>query len=161
MKQDKAVNTISLPPQADVGQAIANLQNLLAKPQLAAINLDYKKLRGTTKHWHRLNGGPVNIRDLAYHVGKAAQYEILYRSWSRVSHAHDLAAFVAWTPVGQSAIKRIRDPSDLNEMANFAASFMLAATRTLIKKFRPDEDITTWYKRDIRPVYSQLRGSPE
>ena len=150
------MNTIALPPQAEVSQAIGNLQDLLAKPQLAAIDQDFMQLRGRRK-WYRLYGGPNNIRELAHHVGRAAQYDFLYRYWSRVSHAHDFAPFIARTPDGKGTIRGIRDPNDLRSVANFAATFMLGATRILIGKFRPGEDIRTWYLRDVRPGYVQLR----
>jgi len=155
LNQDKIVKTIAVPPQASVSQAIANLQDLLAKPQLAAIDEDFTQLRGQRK-WYRLYGGPNNIRELARRVGRGAQYDFLYRYWCRVSHAHDFAPFIARTPDGQGAIRGIRDPSDLKNVASFAASFMLGATRALIGKFRPGEDIRTWYVRDVRPGYIQL-----
>ena len=158
LSQDKTLNTIALPPQADVSQALANLQGLLAKPQLAAMDQDFMQLRGQRK-WYRLYGGPNNTRGLAHHVGRAAEYDFLYREWSRVSHAHDFAPFIARTLDGKGAIRGIRDPSDLKNTAIFAATFMLGATRTLIGKFRPGEDIRTWYLRDIRPRYTQLLSS--
>lgn len=155
LNQDKTVSKIPLPPQPNVSQAIANLQKLLAKPRLAAIDKDLMQLRGQAK-WYRLYGGPNNIKDLAHLVGRGAQYDYLYRYWSRVSHAHDFAPFMARTSDGQAAIRGIRDPSDLKNVANFAASFMLGGTRLLIGKFRPGEDTRTWYVRDVRPGYMQL-----
>lgn len=157
LNQDKIGKAITVPLQASISQAIANLQDLLAKPQLAAIDEDFTQLRGQRKRkWYRLYGGPDNIRELARCVGRVAQYDSLYRKWSRVSHAHDFAPFIARTPDGQGAIRGIRDSSDLKNVANFAASFMLGATRALIAKFRPAEDIRTWYVRDVRPGYVKL-----
>jgi hypothetical protein len=159
LNQDNTVKTIAIPLQPSVKQAIGNLQDLLAKPQLAAIHLELTQLKGQRK-WYRLYAGPDNIRELAHHVGRGAQYDFLYRYWSRVSHAHDFAPFIASTPDGRPAIRGIRDPSDLKNVANFAASFMLGATRVLIGKFRPGEDIRTWYVRDVRPGYIQLSSRP-
>jgi hypothetical protein len=155
LNQDKTLKRIPALPHDTVSQAIGNLQNLLAKPQLAAIDQDFGRLSGQSK-WYRLHGGPNNIRELAQRVGRAAQYDFLYRYWSRVSHAHDFAPFIARTPGGQGAIRGIRDPSDLNNVASLAASFLLGATRILIGKFRPGEDIRTWYKREVRSGYLQL-----
>ena len=155
LSQDKTVRTIPEVPQARVSQAIANLRSLLAKAQLTAIDKDFTDLKGQ-RAWYRLYGGPNDIRRLAHRVGRAAQYDFLYRYWSRVTHAHDFAPFIATTTEGQGAIRGIRDPSDLKTVANFAASFMLGATRLLIGKFRPGENTSTWYVRDVRPRYTQL-----
>jgi len=155
MKLDDTAKTLQLPPQADVSNAIKNLQSLLAKPQFHKLNQDFVSLKGK-KEWYRLYGGPDNVRELARHVGKIVQYDFLYRYWSRVSHGHDFTPFIVKTPDGDSGIRGIRDASELKSVANFAATFMLNATRILIKKFRPDEDIRTWYERDVQPKYSQL-----
>jgi hypothetical protein len=156
---DDTVRTLQLPSQADINNAIQNLQNLLAKPQLQVLNQDFLNLRGAKK-WHRLYGGPDNIRELARHVGRIVQYDFLYRYWSRVSHGHDFAPFIVKTPDGDSGIRGIRDSSELKSVANFAATFMLGATRIIIGKFRPDEDIRTWYEREVQPKYTQLYKRP-
>ena len=155
LSQDKTIQTIPVLAQPGVSQAMANLQCLLAKPQFAAIEKEFAQLKGQ-KVWHRLYGGPGNIRELAHHVRRGAQYDFLYRDWSRVTHGHDFTPFLARTPDGHGAIRGIRDPSDLRNVANFAATFMLGATRVLIGKFRPGEDTRTWYERDVRPGYLQL-----
>ena len=152
---DDTAKTLQLPPQTDVSNAIKNLQSLLAKPQLHTLNQDFLNLRGAKK-WYRLYGGPENVRELARHVGRIVQYDFLYRYWSRVSHGHDFAPFIVKTADGDSGIRGIRDASELKSVANFSATFMLNATRILIKKFRPDEDIRTWYEREVRPKYTQL-----
>jgi hypothetical protein len=155
LKQDKTVREIPILSHTRVSQAVANLQDLLAKPQLAVIDRDFGQL-AWPKRWHRLYGGPNNIRELAQRVGRPAQYDFLYRYWSRVTHGHDFAPFLARTTDGQGAIRGIRDPSDLKTAASFAATFMLGATRVLIGKFRPGEDTRTWYEREVRPGYLQL-----
>ena len=37
--------------------------------------------------WHELYGGPSSLNDLAIVLYKKAQYDILYRDWSAISHA--------------------------------------------------------------------------
>jgi hypothetical protein len=157
LNQDKTLKRIPALPQDTVSQAIGNLHNLLAKPQLAVIDRDLAQL-GWPKKWYRLYGGPNTIRELGQRVGRAAQYDFLYRHWSRVSHAHDFAPFIARTPDGQVAIRGIRDPSDLKAVAIFASSLIFEATRVLLGKFRPGEDIGPWYLRDVRAAYMRLCG---
>jgi hypothetical protein len=155
LSNDKTVRTIPVVAQEHVSQAIANLEQLLARPQLSSIDSDFTQLKGQ-RAWHRLYGGPNNTRELAHHVGRGAQYDLLYREWSRVSHAHDFAPFLARTPDSQGAIRGIRDPSDLKTIASFAATFMLEATLALIRKLHPGEDTRTWYEREVRQGYVQL-----
>jgi hypothetical protein len=155
LSQDKTIQTIPVLPQEEVTQAIAHLQDLLAKPQFTAIEKDFSQLKGQ-RTWYRLYGGPDNIRELSHAVGRGAQYDSLYREWCTVTHGHNFAPFLARTADGQGAIRGIRDPIDLKTVAGFAATFMLGATRVLIGKFRPGEDTRTWYEREVRSRYLQL-----
>jgi len=155
IQQDDSVHSLPLPPRDDIRRAIANLRNLLSDPQFAAINQNYLNLQGR-KAWYRLYGGPNDLRELAYRVGRSALYDSMYRCWSRGSHAQDFAPFISRTSEGQGVIRGIRDPQELKNVANFAATIMLAGTRTLIGKFRPDENIKLWYERDVRPLYVQI-----
>ena len=89
-------------------------------------------------------------------MGKAAQYDFLYRYWSRVTHAQDFAPFIGHTTEGEGTIRGIRDIADLKGVASSAATFMLTATREIIIKFRPGEDIRSWYEREVRAPYLDL-----
>lgn len=152
---DVTIQSLALPPGADFSKAAGKLRNLLATPQFAPIEEEYSNLKGPKK-WHRLFGGPYDLRVLAHRVGKAAQYDFLYRYWSRVTHAQDFAPFIEHTTEGEGTIRGIRDISDLERVASFAAMFMLTATREIIIKFRPGEDIRSWYEREIRAPYMTL-----
>lgn len=152
---DDFVQAIPLPEKADIDSAIANLQSLLATPQFATIDGDFRALQGR-KYWYRLYGGPNDLRELAHRVGKSALYDFMYRHWSRVSHAQDFEPFVAKAADGQGAIRPIRDPGEMKNSANFAATIFLTATIAMIRKFRPGEDIATWYEREVRPRYVRI-----
>lgn len=155
IQQDESVPSLLLPPKTEIDKVVNNLSGLLSDPQFASINQDFLSLPGW-KAWYRLYGGPNDLRELSYRVGRSAFYDFMYRYWSRVSHAHDFGPFIAKDPKGRGVIRPIRDPQELKEVANFAATIMIAATRKLITKFRPDETIANWYKRDVRPLYTQL-----
>ena len=151
---DVTIQALALPPAADVSKAAANLRNLLATPQFVPIEEEFATLK--KPKWHRLFDGPTDLRVLAHRVGKAAQYDFLYRYWSRVTHAQDFAPFIGHRAEGGGTIRGIRDISDLKGVASLAASFMLAATREIILKFRPGEDIRGWYEREIQAPYLSL-----
>ena len=152
---DYLVQPIPLPPKADIDSAIANLRSLLASPQFAAIDQDFQNLQ-QPKVWYRLYGGPNNLHDLAHRVGRAALYDFLYRHWSRVAHAQDFGPFITATSSGRTTIRPIRDPSEMKNSANFAATIFLVATIAMLNKFRPGEDFSTWYERDVRQRYVQI-----
>jgi hypothetical protein len=155
MSTDDYVQSIPLPEKADIDAAIANLRGLLAMPQFSAIDNDLNALQGR-RHWYRLYGGPNDLRELAHCVGKSALYDFMYRYWSRVSHAEDFGAFLAKAADGQGTIGPIRDPNEMKNSANFAATVFLSATIAMIRKFRPGEDIRRWYEREVRPRYVRI-----
>ncbi len=143
-------------------EVIERMRGLLALPQMSEVEAEYTRLRGPkNRHpeWYELWGGPHNLRDLAEHLKKLGMYDLLYRRWSRVSHAHDFEVFLKGTNEG-AVMRPLRDPGavaeDVREVAQFASSFMLDATRRLLKRFRPREDLGPWYVREVRPRYLQL-----
>lgn len=57
------------------------------------------------------------------------------------------------TAEGEQAIGRLRDPSQIEEVTTYAASFMLVATCLVLGKFRPGEDLSQWYKHEVLERY--------
>lgn len=149
---DETLSNVPLPPVEEVQKARARLQSLLAKPHLQPIKTEFKRHKGRP-NWYQLFNGPSNLRALAQHLNRGAQYDFLYRYWSRIIHAQDLLSFIE--------DGRLRDPSQLKGVAMFASSFLLRATRLALQKFRPGEDIAPWYKREVRPYVLALRELPD
>lgn len=138
--------------QNEVEDAASNLEDLLKKQYFKDIEEEfvrYQKLRHRRASWYQLFDGPANLRELARYVGRHAQYDFLYRRWSAVTHANDLSRF---------AKTRLRDPDAVNNVAVFASYFILAATRLLLKKFRPGEEqsLRNWYLREVRDSFRTL-----
>lgn len=153
LSADKVVWNVTLPDLTEVQKAIANLQSLLARSQFHPIEVESKKCKKKDKrrpNWYRLFNGPRSLQQLAQHLKRDAQYEVLYRRWSTVSHAHDFSRFITKTTEGDPAIRGLRDPSQIKDVTIFAASFILNATRLVLGKFRPGEDTAKWYKREVR-----------
>jgi hypothetical protein len=103
-----------------------------------------------------LFGGPKNLKELAQHLKLHAQYDWLYLLWSSTSHALDLGPFMAASSSGEFHIGQLRDPEQIREVARFAATFMLDATRMTLRKFRPNEDISEWYKSDVQERFLKI-----
>jgi hypothetical protein len=154
IKEDKSVRTFPLPPEEDVSKAIKNLTHLLSRKQFHAIIAEYD-LHKRDPHWYSLFGGPPNLRELARHLRRTAQYDVLYRGWSMSTHAHDFRPFIAHVETGQRAIRGLRDLTDTYQVTTFAVTFIIDATRLLINKFHPGEIWSNWYFREVRDAYVQ------
>jgi len=154
---DKVASNIPLPPLVEVQKAQANLRSFLSKPHIQPIEAEFRKHKGRP-HWYQLFGGPSSLWALADHLERGAWYEFSYRYLSRVAHAQDLLAFIDRTVEGEQAIGRLRDPSQIEEVTTYAASFMLTATRLVLGKFRPGEDLSRWYKREVLERYRLISG---
>jgi hypothetical protein len=143
-------------PITDVKKAQANLQTVLGKPHLQYIEAEYKKFN--KPEWYKLFGGPNDLRTLAERLKRGGQYEILYRQWSTTAHAQDLQPFLDRTDKGEPAMKRMREPDKIKEIAGLAASFLLGATRQILNRFHPGEDLASWYKREVQERYRLISG---
>jgi hypothetical protein len=52
-----------------------------------------------------------------------------------------------------------RLPGQIKEIASFASTFFLDATRLMISKFRRGEDLKSWYVENIRERYLFITSS--
>jgi len=152
---DMFIRDALLPLAERANEAADKLEKFLSRPHVAPINEAFLALRGK-KAWYRLDKGPNDIKALASRVGRPAWYEFLYKYWSRLTHAQDFAGLLTKTAEGESTIRPIRHPEELRNVANFAATIMLAATRQMIAKYHPGEDIKSWYMREVRSLYLKL-----
>lgn len=159
LDDDKSAKNVTLPTQVKVQAAIANLQHLLARPQFQSIEAEIRlqnKLLKRKPQWYQLFGGPKNLRELARHLKREAQYVAFYGHWSSISHAHDVSRFIGKTPDGGGRLKILRDPSGIHGITLNAATMVLNATRLVLGKFRPEENIASWYKREIHERFSAV-----
>lgn len=158
IEEDKTIHEFPSLPQEKITAAIANLESLLSKDQFQEIQnafIRYKR----EPHWYQLFSGPSNLYELARHLRRPAQYDVLYREWSTSSHAVDFSPFLAPSPSGQSGIRGLRDVASTNHVTTFAATFLLDATRVLIDKFHPGEMWGNWYMREVRdPLVTTARA---
>jgi hypothetical protein len=152
-EKHREVQNLTLPPQSDVQPAIANLQNLLKKPQFQPIESEFNRHRGKVPWYKLFNSGINNLRELAHHLKRGAEYDFLYRNWSLISHANDLSRFLGRTTDNASAFNRLRSPQEIKNVTSSAASFILAATHLVLSKFRHSENMQEWYKREIQKQF--------
>lgn len=155
---DEVASRISLPAASHAQRAESNLRAFLARSHIQPIEAEYLSYR-RRPNWYHLFGGPRHLRELAKYLSRGAQYEILYRHWSRTAHSQDLLQFIGQRDEqNQAAIGRLRQPQQINQTASFAASFMLGAIRLTVSTFRPGEDLSRWYTREVRDRYLTMTG---
>ena len=141
----------------DPAQAIENLEGFLTHPHILPIERLFEEHR-RWKWYQILDSSLCNLRALARHLEREAEYQILYRQWSSVSHGHDLSRFLAKSSDGDPGFRSLRDPSSIREVAGHAASFILRATRLVLGRFRPGEDLSRWYAAEVRERYILITG---
>lgn len=162
MRKDRHGRAISIPAEPESATAVGGFQALLKKDHLREAAEEYERVRKRTrKHpaFHALWGGPAGIQDLARHLERGGQYEILYRHWSNTSHGVDLQRQLTHNE-GIAAVRVFRDPSAIASAYVFAITFGLEAIRALLRCYRPaeidDGSHAKWYVRDIQRVYQAL-----
>ena len=136
------------------------LQARLAMPHLRPLEQVWEKRAKQRKpRWFNLCSDAPDLRSLVIeHLPhRVPDYDLLYRSWSAMSHAQDPTDVVT-VHDGTVAFWPIRYVPDLAFVARMAASDALSVTRTLIRKYRPDEgaSVAKWYGQDLKPLLDRL-----
>ena len=164
LSTDEIGDYMKLPPMPDLPRAIENLESLLSEPNYQTAEYEYQRLKRKNKkrkpEWYSLFGGPPNLRALSRHLDHGAIYDFLYRHWSNITHAGDLSRFLTRNSKGSSAFKSLRNPEDIKQVSNYAASLILHTTKKMLGKFRPGEErnFGKWYIQEIRGRFLTLAG---
>lgn len=148
----------NLPTLSHIGKAINNLESLLKKDEFNLANIEYLRLKEKKRRkpeWHSLYNGPNTIRELAKHLKRGAEYDLIYRYWASVSHAADLSHFLARQKDGSPGFYPLRNDNVMVDVIGYASTFMLHSTRMMLNKFRPGEkeSIQRWYLGNVRENY--------
>lgn len=128
--------------------------------ELSAIEIEYKNVKKSTHrkpNWYSLFGGPKNLHDLAVEVSEEVYYILLYREWSSVMHATDASRFLTKTNGGKPGFHPMHYPAHLKDYAWLGVNFLVLATGQMILKFRPDEDLSSWYESEIKDRLDRLK----
>ena len=160
VQKDKWIKSIPEKFLIDSDSKSKPLRNLLKRPEFVEFEEKWNKLVGK-KFWCRLcdtgDKKISSIDQLAERLDRGAQYEILYRRWAGICHAHDassLLTLVAGTREGPL----LRNPESEECCAQFAAEFLLRANELMILRFRcgEKEQFTAWYISEIRDKFRRM-----
>jgi hypothetical protein len=151
----------------DIKAKIAKHCNIFSHPSYIDSENEYQHLKKKNGKapisWFSMHNGPNNIEELARHLGRPAQYELIYRPFSDYTHGVAIieGKFEILEP-GKVAISQIRLPTDAQFTVQMSASLLLSAMRRLITYFAPDKmpDLSRWYAAEVQAKYLRFsRGS--
>jgi hypothetical protein len=148
--------TLSPEHQEEARQSLQSLNRFVSRSQFQSIAAEYERLRAVKQrprwpHWYELFEGPKTLRELASTVGRIAEYLSVYDAWSKSVHGLDAARYLTTgSAPGSTAILSLRNAQHLQFTAGMAANIMVRQTRLMIQFFRPGENLTPWYVREIQ-----------
>ncbi len=167
LKNDKLVGDIRIQYPAEFDDFITHYEeDLLNSPKLEPVQREierYKREKSRKpRRWYHIFGPqppkktPHSVEQLAKHLDMTAMYEILYREWSAIHHVTEPARFISTTKNKRQAIRPLRDPSEIEMVADFAEVFMVYATRLILRKFRPGEEraLAEWHLREVKKYHT-------
>ena len=160
-KEDIFGQLIGLPSSSDAPAVIDSLREKLKKPIYAEVYADYlQKIKPNRKipEWYSLHEGPTNIWELSHYLKHGTEYETLYRSWSKQSHANDMLHLTLPLKDGTSILGPIRNPLQLVSISTGALLIMLESSMLMLKMYRPDEitHFREWHRKEILDKQLQL-----
>lgn len=154
---------------ANTKPMVANLQEMLARPEFLPIEAEWQRMTGTGKkkrktNWFALFGGPSDVEQLAKRFNHAGMYEFLYRHWSNAVHAGDCLRCIArgnGFNRGEIAIKPIQHPEGLQSMVVWSAAVCHLVARALRGRWatQSENEIAEgdWNSR-VQPRLNEMYG---
>lgn len=153
-------STGKFPFLEEIPETIDKLQNNLKKPVYAEVYAEYHRTKNKIKYpdWYSFYDGPKNLRELAQHLHNGVTYEILYRSWSKISHSVDDSHITFPMEDGSRVLANIRNPLRMPGIAGMALSFLLETTKLMLKEYRSGEfsSFHKWWNTEIRLKHTAL-----
>lgn len=137
IKPEERNGAIWLDKILNLDKDISTLNRLLSSPKYAEIKNEENK-KPKPRNWFSLRGGPKYLSTLADCVGQRAQYQTLYKMWSKGTHAVELDSQVILED-GIENIRNLRDNTEFRTNINMAHYFLLVAMYELIKFYLPEE----------------------
>lgn len=138
---------LSLP---GIPENIARLRTALNLAKYADVYEEYKKrrIKRPYSEWYSLFNGPTSLKKLAEHFGEGAIYEVLYYSWSKISHANETTHMHF----------NIRNPIPIVEVASTTVSHLLETTSLMLNHFQSNRmtHFEKWVAREVMPKQSIL-----
>ena len=126
---------------ADAATHRAEVDRILAQPDLQVIDAEFQRARGSKrKHdpaWYELDG-MKSIRDIAKTLDRLAEYEAFYSKGSQVTHTGTYKDHLRFAG-GQVRFKPIRHLADANQLLTIIVLIAFKAYERVLTCYRPGE----------------------
>ncbi len=160
-EKDGLSQTGELPSPPNLPETINKLKNNLKRPEYTEIYSEFKRLKEKGiryPEWYSLYNGPRNLKELAQHLHQGSTYQVLYRSWARMSHVSDASHLTLPLEDGISVLGPIRNPMHIVRIATTALSILLETTQSMLKEYRADEMVSfrSWYSKEVQERHVAL-----
>jgi hypothetical protein len=157
MKDDLfASDILDIIPLGEIQRVAQGLERMLKEPIEKAWKEAKKK---KSDNWFSLFDGPPTIKLLAIQLKFGAFYEVLYRRWSRMTHAAGAFSNLGKGKDNRPAIRPIRHPEGIENVSNIAGAIGLFVANRLREVYAPLEQHTFAVKyKSIQRKRSQLMG---
>ncbi len=144
---------------AEAATRLAEINRVLAQPDLAPIDHEFAAARGKRKRdpeWYELDG-LQSIRKVAEKVRRLAEYEFFYSKGSQVTHTATYKDHVLLAK-GELRFKPIRHLADVNMLLNYLVSVALGTYESILKRYRSDESaaLARKYVNDWRDPFMNV-----
>jgi hypothetical protein len=123
-----------------VKEQIALYDAMLQKSKFSSVLAKLSNSAKKNKRWYSVNSDLNTIKDLAKHLGRSLEYELIYSNLSAVSHAKDASRTIT-TREGTAYLTPIRADTDGQTVYSHACAYLMDATWMIMTKLRSAEDI--------------------
>lgn len=144
---DAVLNTLGLDLHAghpnlgeDAKKHVAEVDAVLAQPELAAVNAEFDAARGKKPwdpDWFKVCGAK-SLRSIADTLKRLPEYEVLYSKGSRVVHAASFKDHIDFRK-GHVHFKALRQPDGIDQILNIVIAMAVRSYRHVIQTYRPGE----------------------
>lgn len=161
----EATSDFPFPAPEECRAAAARLRQLMNREDFKPISDEYDAIAKKRKRpqWYSLFGGPANLRELAIQLGDGDNYLVLYRTWSRTTHATDLYRQLTAGTDETASVRVIRNPLGIPTVYQHACGVGIESARVVLEHYRPGElnGHARWFMSEINPALKRLQAIEE
>lgn len=165
MGVSEATSDFPFPTPEACRSSALRLRSLLQREDFKRISEEYDAVAAKRKRppWYSLFDGPGNLRELAIKLGEGANYLILYRTWSKTTHAADLYRQLTGGSNGTASVRVIRNPLGIATTYVHACSVGIESARVVLEHYRPGElkQQAKWFMTEVNPPLKRLDAIEE
>jgi hypothetical protein len=156
-------------PSAWIDASISKLEQRLERPGWREVHADFVAIKAASASkrnkkrwwppWYSVYGGPADLAGLAVRCDSSYDYDLLYRSWSDVSHSTD----ITWQMNPDSSLRRLRSPLHLKLTAMLPAEFVSKATKSVARHLGVPSarEQADWYVEEVQGRLATLEELPD